>query len=62
VNGLGLILPLRNGLKCVHLKENIVPHGNMKKVVELVLCLPGANASIEKVSSRMNYAWSEKRS
>jgi hypothetical protein len=54
VNGLGPILTLRNSPKCVHLKENIVPHGNMKKVVELVLCLSGANASIERVSFRTN--------
>jgi hypothetical protein len=46
---------------CVHLKENYVPHGNMKKGVVL-LCLAGSNASIESVFSRMNYIWSERKS
>jgi hypothetical protein len=44
----------------VHLKENNGRHGNIKKVVELILRLPGSNASIETVFSRMNYIWSEK--
>jgi hypothetical protein len=48
--------------ECVHLKENNVPHGNTKKVVQLLLCLPGSNASIEGVFSRMNYVWSEEKS
>jgi hypothetical protein len=43
----------------VHLKANYVPHGSMRKVVELLLCLPGSNASIERVFSHMNYIWSE---
>jgi hypothetical protein len=30
------------------LKENNVPHGSMKKVIELLLCLLGSNTSIEK--------------
>jgi hypothetical protein len=46
---------------CAHLKENNVPHGNMKKAVEYLLCLPGSNASTERVSSRMNYIWSEEK-
>jgi hypothetical protein len=48
---------LRNGLKCVcvHLKENNLPRGNKKKAVELLLCLPGRNASIGRVFSRMSY-------
>jgi hypothetical protein len=46
----------------VHLKENNVPHGNIKKVVELLLCLLGSNASIERVSTRMNYIWSDEKS
>jgi hypothetical protein len=33
---------------CVHLKENNVPHGNMKDD-ELLLCLPGSTATIERV-------------
>jgi hypothetical protein len=40
---------------CVHLKENIVPHGNVKEVVELLLRLPGSNASIERAISCINY-------
>jgi hypothetical protein len=34
----------------------------MKKVVELLLWLPGSNASIERMFSRMNYVWSEDKS
>jgi hypothetical protein len=34
----------------------------MKKVVELLLCLPGSNASIERVYSRISYIWSEDKS
>jgi hypothetical protein len=44
------------------MKENSVPHGNTRKVVELLLRLPGSNASIEAVFSRMNYVWSEEKS
>jgi hypothetical protein len=46
----------------VHLKENKVPHGHMKKVVKLLLCLPDSNACIERVFSRINYVWSEEKS
>jgi hypothetical protein len=46
----------------VHLKENNVPYGNMKKVVELLFCMPGSNASIESVSSSTNYIWFEEKS
>jgi hypothetical protein len=41
-------------------KKN-VPHGKMKKVVELVLLLPGSNVSIETVFPRMIYIWSEEK-
>jgi hypothetical protein len=41
---------------CVHLKENNVPHGNMKKAAELVLCLSGSNAYSETIFSGMNYS------
>jgi hypothetical protein len=46
----------------VHFKENNVLHGNVRKVVELKFCLPGSNASIERVFARMSYIWSEKMS
>jgi hypothetical protein len=46
----------------VHLKENNVLHGNKKTVAELLLCLPGSNASIERVFSHMNYIWPEEKS
>jgi hypothetical protein len=39
-----------------------VPLGNMKKVAELLLCMSGSNASIERVFSRMNYIGSEEKS
>jgi hypothetical protein len=45
----------------VHLKVNNVPHGNMKKAVELLLRLSGSNASIESVFP-INYVWSEEKS
>jgi hypothetical protein len=47
---------------CVHLKENNISHGNMKKVIELLLCLPGSNAFNGRVFSRMNYIWSQEKS
>jgi hypothetical protein len=47
---------------CVHLRENNVPHSNTKKIVEHLFCLPGSNASIERVFSPMNYFWSEEKS
>jgi hypothetical protein len=34
----------------------------MKKVDELLLCLLGSNASIERVFSHTNYIWSEEKS
>jgi protoheme ferro-lyase len=40
----------------------VLPHGNNKNVVALLLCLPGSNASIERVLSRINYIWSEEKS
>jgi hypothetical protein len=46
----------------VHLKENNKPHGNLKKVAELLLCLPGSNASTKGVFSHMNNIWPEKKS
>jgi hypothetical protein len=41
-----------------------VPRGNVKNVAELLLCLPGSSASIERVFSHMNceYIWSEEKS
>jgi hypothetical protein len=62
VNGSVPISSLTYGLKCVHLKENNVSHSNVEKVVEFLFCLPGSNASIERVFSRMNYVWSEEKS
>lgn len=38
----------------VHLKSNIVSHGSMKNLVELLLCLPGSNAFIGGMFSRTN--------
>lgn len=46
----------------LHMKENNVPHANMKKVVSLVMCLPGSNAFVERVFSCMNYIWSDEKS
>jgi hypothetical protein len=46
---------------CSHLKENIVLHGNMKKFVELFLCLAGSSASIERRFSCINYILSEEK-
>jgi hypothetical protein len=39
----------------VHLKDNNVPHDNMKKVIGLLLRLPGSNAAIERAISHINY-------
>jgi hypothetical protein len=46
----------------VHLKENNEQHSKMKKVAELLLCLPGSNASTERVFTCMNYIWPEEKS
>jgi hypothetical protein len=39
----------------MHLKENNVPQGNMKEVVELLLCFPGSNVAMERMFIYMNY-------
>jgi hypothetical protein len=38
-----------------------MPHGNPKKVVELLLCLLSSNASVERVLFHMNYMWFEEK-
>jgi hypothetical protein len=46
----------------IYTKENNKPHGNLKKVAELLLCLPGSNAYTASACSHMNYMWSEEKS
>jgi hypothetical protein len=62
VNGsvsIPLPTPKKWSESCGHLKENNMLRGNMKKFVELLLCLPGSNAAIEKVFSHIHYIWSQ---
>lgn len=38
-------------------QEKNIPHLNIKKIVEFLLCLPGTNAFIERVFSLINDFW-----
>lgn len=43
------------------LKEKNVPISILAKVVEFLLCLPGSNAGIERLFSKMNYFWTSEK-
>lgn len=34
---------------------------NIKKIVEFLLCIPGTNASVERVFSQMNCLWTDQK-
>jgi hypothetical protein len=38
----------------LHFSEEIVPYLQLQRLVEISLCLPGSNASVERVFSEMN--------
>lgn len=44
-----------------HFKENDIPHTNLARLVSVVMCLPGSNAPVERVSSQMNDIWTDSR-
>jgi hypothetical protein len=54
------IRPLKNELN--DLKQNNVPHSDIKKAVELLMCLRGSNGATERVALRMNWFRSEEKS
>ena len=40
-----------------HFKDNDINHKQMAKVIQYIFCLPGTNASTERVFSQMNKIW-----
>jgi hypothetical protein len=44
----------RSGEVFLHFSEKMVPYLQLQKLVEISLCLPGSNASVERVLSAMN--------
>jgi hypothetical protein len=45
-----------------HFSEKMVPYLQLQGLVEISLCLPGSNASVERVFSAMNMIWTSQRS
>jgi hypothetical protein len=45
-----------------HFKENQIPHDLMSNLIQYILCLPGSNASTERVFSQMNKIWTKEKS
>jgi hypothetical protein len=41
----------------LHFSEKMVPYLQLQSLVEIPLCFPGSNASVERVSSAMNMIW-----
>jgi len=41
--------------------NNDLSHFNFSLIVEYILCLPGSNASVERVFSNMNKIWSSEK-
>jgi hypothetical protein len=46
----------------LHFPEKMVPYLQLQRLVELSLCLPGSNASVERVFSVMNMIWTSQQS
>ncbi|GBM16179.1 hypothetical protein AVEN_126445-1 [Araneus ventricosus] len=44
-----------------HFKENHIEAPNLIKIVEYAICLPGTSASVDRVFSLMNNAWTDDR-
>lgn len=42
--------------------EKMMPYQEVQKLIELSLCLPGSNASVERVFSSMNMMWTSQKS
>jgi hypothetical protein len=45
----------------LHFSENMVPYLQLQRLGEISLCLPGSNASLERVFSAMNMMWTSQR-
>jgi hypothetical protein len=41
----------------LHFSEKMVPYLQLQRLAEISLCLPGSNASVERVFSAMNMIW-----
>jgi hypothetical protein len=46
----------------LHFSEKVVPYLQLQRLVEISLCLPGSNASVERVFSAMNMIWTSQQS
>lgn len=46
----------------IHFDENSIPSNNILKLVQYILCLPGTNASTERVFSMINKMWTTEKS
>lgn len=45
----------------IEFKEKNIPHENLKKIVDFLMCLPGTNGFIERVFSLVNDFWSTEK-
>lgn len=45
-----------------HFKINSIPCNNLKNIAEFIMCLPGTNASVERIFSNMNLIWTDEKS
>lgn len=44
-----------------HLKDKNINHQRMSELVQFIMCLPGTNASTERVFSQMNKLWTSEK-
>jgi hypothetical protein len=45
-----------------HFSEKMVPYLQLQRLAEISLCLPGSNASVERVFFTMNMIWTSQQS
>jgi hypothetical protein len=41
----------------LHFSEKMAPYVQLQRLAEISLCLPGSNASVERVFSAVNMIW-----
>lgn len=46
----------------LHFEKKNIPYENLRYICELLLCLPGTNAPVERVFTNMNNMWTENKS
>lgn len=44
-----------------HFKSREIPYSNISQLCEFAMCLPGTNASVERIFSLMNNTWTDER-